>query len=181
MLAQAIVTAMFLLAARRETTLFPISIPSGPARDGHGWRCCGSAFRCPSRACFSSLSMFIRADRGRLGDAAIAAQKVGTQIESISYTTSGGLRHRSKRLYCPELRCPQTGPYLPGILDGRGNDRRMELFYHRYAGGVPRTSGTSVHPGGRGGPHRRKLSAYHGLFSDPHVPGDHLLRRLPGV
>ena len=180
-LAQAIVTAMFLLAARRETTLFPHIHPFRPSQ-GRAWLemlRIGLPVSIQSMFFFQPLHVH-RADRGRLGGRRHCRSKGGHPDRIHLLYHSGGLRHRSKRLYCPELRCPQTGPYLPGILDGRGNDRRMELFYHRYAGGVPRTSGTGVHPEGRGGPHRRKLSAYHGLFSDPHVPGDHLLRCLPG-
>ena len=114
-LAQAIVTAMFLLAARRETTLFPHIHPFRPSQ-GRAWLemlRIGLPVSIQSMF-FSSLSMFIARIVAGWGDAAIAAQKVGTQIESISYTTAE-LRHRSKRLYCPELRCPQTGPYLPGM------------------------------------------------------------------
>ena len=90
-LAQAIVTAMFLLAARRETTLFPHIHPFRPSQ-GRAWLemlRIGLPVSIQSMF-FSSLSMFIARIVAGWGDAAIAAQKVGTQIESISYTTAEG-------------------------------------------------------------------------------------------
>lgn len=90
-LAQAIVTAMFLLAARRETTLFPHIHPVRPSQ-GRAWLemlRIGLPVSIQSMF-FSSLSMFIARIVAGWGDAAIAAQKVGTQIESISYTTAEG-------------------------------------------------------------------------------------------
>ena len=90
-LAQAIVTAMFLLAARREMTVFP-QIHIFQASQWRAWAeilKIGLPVSIQSMF-FSSLSMFIARIVAGWGDAAIAAQKVGSQIESISYTTAEG-------------------------------------------------------------------------------------------
>lgn len=90
-LAQAIVTVMFLLAARRETALFP-HIHLLRASRRQVWKeilKIGLPVSIQSMF-FSALSMIIARIISGWGDAAIAAQKVGSQIESISYTTAEG-------------------------------------------------------------------------------------------
>lgn len=52
---------------------------------------------------FSGLSMILARLVAGWGDAAIAAQKVGSQIESISYTTAEGC-HGGQRIYRTKLR-----------------------------------------------------------------------------
>ena len=89
-LAQAIVTAMFLLAARRETTLFPHIHPFRPSQ-GRAWlEMLRIGLPVSIQSMFFSKPLHVhRAESWPAGgDAAIAAQKVGTQIESISYTTA---------------------------------------------------------------------------------------------
>lgn len=105
-LAQAIVTAMFLLAARRETTLFPHIHPFRPSQ---GTGMAGDAADRPSgvhpeHVFFQPLHVH-RADRGRLGGRRHCRSKGGHPDRIHLLYHSGGLRHRSKRLYCPELRC----------------------------------------------------------------------------
>ena len=90
-LAQAIVTAMFLLAARREMTVFP-QIHIFQASQWRAWAeilKIGLPVSIQSMF-FSGLSMILARLVAGWGDAAIAAQKVGSQIESISYTTAEG-------------------------------------------------------------------------------------------
>ena len=90
-LAQGIVTGMFWLAARRDTILFPqirLFAPSEKQAWGEILKI-GLPVSVQSMF-FSSLSMFLARIVAGWGDAAIAAQKVGTQIESISYTTAEG-------------------------------------------------------------------------------------------
>ena len=90
-LAQGIVTGMFWLAARRDTVLFPqirLFAPSEKKAWGEILKI-GLPVSVQSMF-FSSLSMFLARIVAGWGDAAIAAQKVGTQIESISYTTAEG-------------------------------------------------------------------------------------------
>ncbi len=90
-LAQGIVTGVFFLASRQETTLFPhihVLRPSHRRAWGEMLRI-GLPVSIQSMF-FSSLSMLISRIVAGWGDAAIAAQKVGTQIESISYTTAEG-------------------------------------------------------------------------------------------
>ncbi len=90
-LAQAIVTAMFLLAARRETILFPHIHPFRPSQRRTWLELLRIGLPVSIQSMFfSSLSMLIARIVAGWGDAAIAAQKVGTQIESISYTTAEG-------------------------------------------------------------------------------------------
>ncbi len=90
-LAQGIVTGMFWLAARRDTILFPQIRLFAPS-EKQAWveiLKIGLPVSVQSMF-FSSLSMFLARIVAGWGDAAIAAQKVGTQIESISYTTAEG-------------------------------------------------------------------------------------------
>lgn len=175
-LAQAIVTAMFLLAARPGDHSLPPhpSLPAQPEADVAGAAADRPSGIYPEYVFLQPLHVD-RADRGRMGRCGHRRSKGGYPDRIHLLYHGGGLCHRGKRFHCPELRRPQAGPHPQGILDGCGDDRRVELLDHRDAGGVPRASGPGVHSGGRGGPHRRELSADHGIFSDPHVPGDHLL------
>lgn len=90
-LAQAVVTVLFIQAARRETVLFP-HIHLFQASRKREWQ---EIFKIGlpvsvQSMFFSLLSMLLSRIVAGWGDAAIAAQKVGTQIESISYTTAEG-------------------------------------------------------------------------------------------
>ena len=90
-LAQGCVCAMFLLARRQDTFLFPHVHLLQKSRAA-AWRDVariGLPVALQSLF-FSSLSMIIARLIAGWGDGAIAAQKVGTQIESISYTTAEG-------------------------------------------------------------------------------------------
>lgn len=90
-LAQAIVTAMFLLGSPPRDDRFSAN-PYIPGQSVEGL---GGDFenRLPvsiQSMFFSGLSMILARLVAGWGDAAIAAQKVGSQIESISYTTAEG-------------------------------------------------------------------------------------------
>ena len=90
-LAQGCVCAMFLLARRQDNFLFPHVHLLQKSRAA-AWRDVariGLPVALQSLF-FSSLSMIIARLIAGWGDGAIAAQKVGTQIESISYTTAEG-------------------------------------------------------------------------------------------
>lgn len=90
-LAQAAVSVMFLLAALRESHLFPY-VHLFSRSHWQDWRAVAKIGLPVSLQSmfFSSLSMIIARLIAGWGDAAIAAQKVGTQIESISYMTADG-------------------------------------------------------------------------------------------
>ncbi len=89
--AQGLVSLMFLLASRQETSLFPhLHLLRASRREA--WRDIlkiGLPVAVQSMF-FSSLSMIIARLIAGWGDAAVAAQKVGTQIESLSYMTADG-------------------------------------------------------------------------------------------
>lgn len=90
-MAQAIVTVMFFAASRKEKVLFP-EIHLFRASRAEAWKrilTIGLPVSIQSMF-FSFLSMLIARIIAGWGDAAVAAQKVGTQIESISYTTAEG-------------------------------------------------------------------------------------------
>lgn len=90
-LAQGCVCAMFLIARRQDNFLFPHVRLLQKSRAA-AWRDVariGLPVALQSLF-FSSLSMIIARLIAGWGDGAIAAQKVGTQIESISYTTAEG-------------------------------------------------------------------------------------------
>ncbi len=90
-LAQAVVSLLFVLAARRDTILFgrmKLGIPGKWA----DWAEIGK-IGLPVAAqsiVFSSLSMIIARIIAGWGDTAVAVQKVGSQIESISWMTADG-------------------------------------------------------------------------------------------
>lgn len=90
-LAQAIVFFMFLAAVRRERTLFGRIRLLTPSKK-EDWKEIGK-IGVPVAAqniIFSSLSMIIARIIAGWGDAAVAVQKVGSQIESISWMTADG-------------------------------------------------------------------------------------------
>lgn len=90
-LAQAIVFGMFLLAARKDSVLF-CRIRLGTPSRKEDWAQIGK-IGVPVAAqsiVFSSLSMVIARIIAGWGDAAVAVQKVGSQIESISWMTADG-------------------------------------------------------------------------------------------
>lgn len=90
-LAQAIVFLMFCHSARRETTLFAGIHVLTPSRF-RNWKGIFSIGLpvAVQNIIFSSLSMIIARLIAGWGDAAIAVQKVGSQIESISWMTADG-------------------------------------------------------------------------------------------
>ena len=90
-LAQGIVFVLFLISALREETLFrqvrllhpaPLSVYREIVRIGF--------FPALQNAIFSSISMLLARFVAGYGDAAVAVQKVGGQIESISWMTADG-------------------------------------------------------------------------------------------
>ncbi len=89
--AQAMVCLMFVLTARQETHLFPRIRLLKPSH-ARAWADVAQiGFPVAVQSMFfSSLSMIIARLIAGWGDAAIAAQKVGSQIESISYMTADG-------------------------------------------------------------------------------------------
>lgn len=90
-LAQAIVFAMFFLAAKRDTALFD-KIHLWSRSKWHTWKEIGQ-IGCPvavQNIIFSSLSMIIARLIAGWGDTAVAVQKVGSQIESISWMMADG-------------------------------------------------------------------------------------------
>lgn len=90
-LAQAIVFLMFLAAIRKDRSLFGrIRLTTGSKKED--WAEIGK-IGIPVAAqniIFSSLSMIIARIIAGWGDAAVAVQKVGSQIESISWMTADG-------------------------------------------------------------------------------------------
>lgn len=90
-LAQAIVFLMFLAAIRKDRSLFGrIRLMTGSKKED--WAEIGK-IGIPVAAqniIFSSLSMIIARIIAGWGDAAVAVQKVGSQIESISWMTADG-------------------------------------------------------------------------------------------
>ena len=90
-LAQAIVFGMFLLAARKDTVLFGnIRLRSPSQREDWAQIARIGVPVAAQSIVFSSLSMVIARIIAGWGDAAVAVQKVGSQIESISWMTADG-------------------------------------------------------------------------------------------
>lgn len=90
-LAQAIVFAMFLLAVKKDTVLFKEIHLLAKGRFSV-WKEIGQ-IGCPvavQNIIFSSLSMIIARLIAGWGDTAVAVQKVGSQIESISWMMADG-------------------------------------------------------------------------------------------
>lgn len=90
-LAQAIVCGMFLLTIAKEKTLFGNIRILSKSHWEH-WRDIGKIGLpiAVQSTIFSSLSMIIARIIAGWGDAAVAVQKVGSQIESISWMTADG-------------------------------------------------------------------------------------------
>lgn len=89
--AQGLVFAMFLVMARREETVFPFIHLLHPSR-ARDWAAITRVGAPPAiqSMFFASLSMIISRLVTGWGDAAVAVQKVGSQIESISWMTAEG-------------------------------------------------------------------------------------------
>lgn len=90
-LAQAVVLAMFVVMAKRDQKLFPhVRLLSKSRRsDWAGIARIGLPVAAQNLF-FSSLSMIIARLVAGWGDAAVAVQKVGSQIESITWMTADG-------------------------------------------------------------------------------------------
>ena len=90
-LAQAVVTAMFLLSARKDTYIFrKIHILQKPDMEEIKEIIRIGLPTAIQSMIFTAISMIIARIIAGFGDAAIAVQKVGSQIESISWMTSDG-------------------------------------------------------------------------------------------
>lgn len=90
-LAQGVVFLLFLLAARREGTLFPhLQLRRRRSRADYADILRIGLPVSVQSIFFSSLSMIIARLIAGWGDAAVAVQKVGSQIESISWMTADG-------------------------------------------------------------------------------------------
>lgn len=90
-IAQVIVFAMFLLAARKDQILFQrIAFFTKSKRDDWGEITRIGLPIAVQNVIFSSLSMIIARLVASWGDTAVAVQKVGSQIESISWMTADG-------------------------------------------------------------------------------------------
>jgi len=89
--AQAVVTAVFLVAVRRDRVLFDkvrVLHPTGSARLGQIVKI-GLPSACQTMI-YSSISMVLTRTVTTFGDTAIAVQRVGSQIESVSWMTADG-------------------------------------------------------------------------------------------
>lgn len=90
-LAQAIVTLMFLAFALRDTTLFPYinwkSVPAAASLKSIARIGFPTSIQ---NMLFTGISMIIARFVASYGDGAVAVQKVGSQIESISWMTADG-------------------------------------------------------------------------------------------
>ena len=90
-LSQFIVFVLYLFAARRDKRLFNRLKVFSRGPEGSVSRIVRIGFPPAAQDCiFSMISMIIARIIAGWGDGAVAAQKVGTQIESISFMISGG-------------------------------------------------------------------------------------------
>lgn len=90
-LAQFIVTLTFLYHAKRDRVLFPhVRIFKNPGRDSFASIIRIGFPTCIQNMIFTSISMVLARLVAGYGDAAVAVQKVGSQIESISWMTADG-------------------------------------------------------------------------------------------
>lgn len=90
-LAQAIVTLMFLVSAAKDSSLFPyIRWKKLPAPDSFGSILRIGLPTSIQNMLFTGISMIIARFVAGYGDGAVAVQKVGSQIESISWMTADG-------------------------------------------------------------------------------------------
>lgn len=104
-LAQAIVTAMFLLAARPGDHSLPPhpSLPAQPEADVAGAAADRPSGIYPEYVFLQPLHVD-RADRGRMGRCGHRRSKGGYPDRIHLLYHGGGLCHRGKRFHCPELR-----------------------------------------------------------------------------
>lgn len=90
-LAQAVVTAMFIFSCRRDKILFPqIKIFSKPNTKGMAQITKIGLPISVQSMIFTGISMILSRLVAGFGDQAVAVQKVGSQIESISWMTAEG-------------------------------------------------------------------------------------------
>ncbi len=90
--AQFVVFCIYLVAAKRDTHLFPYIHFFSHTPKGSAQKIVAIGFPPALQDCiFSGISMILSRIVAGWGDGAVAAQKVGTQIESISWTIAGGL------------------------------------------------------------------------------------------
>ena len=169
-LAQGVVFFLFLLAARREGALFPrLQLRRRRSRADYADILRIGLPVSVQSIFFSSLSMIIARLIAGWGDAAVAVQKVGSQIESISWMTADGFASAVNACAYPPRHSGRSG--ADGWLGAF--DRRAARNFP--AGAVPR-----FHSGGSRAAHGGGLSSHSGLFPAVHVHGDHLHRCLSG-
>ena len=91
-IAQFIVFAIYMICAARDKRLFPYIRLFSHAPAGSVRKIAAVGVPPALQDCiFSGISMLLSRIVAGWGDGAVAAQKVGTQIESISWTIAGGL------------------------------------------------------------------------------------------
>lgn len=90
-LAQFIVTLTFLYHAKKDTLLFPhVKLFRNPGADSFRAILRIGFPTCVQNMIFTGISMILARMVAGYGDAAVAVQKVGSQIESISWMTADG-------------------------------------------------------------------------------------------
>ena len=168
--AQFIVTVVFVFYAGRDTVLFRhMEIRRRPGREQLN-RILRIGFpTCVQNMLFTGISMIIARLVAGYGDAAVAVQKVGSQIESISWMTAEGFAAAVNSFLAQN-----SGAGKPQRLPQRhGRGAHLGRLLHRAS---DRFSGTHLPPvylrGGRD-PHGRGLPGHPGRVPASHECGDH--------
>ncbi len=117
------------------------------------------------------------------GDAAVAVQKVGSQIESIpAWMTADGFAAAVNSFIAQKTRRRgQPAPGASGFRRGVPAHDHLGHSLHRPAGVLRRAHLPVLHPGSGRAAHGRGLSGHPGLFRAVHVLGDLGGRCLRGL
>ena len=180
-LAQGVVFLLFLLAARRESVLFPhLQLRRRRSRADYADILRIGLPVSVQSLFFSSLSMIIARLIAGWGDAAVAVQKVGSQIESISWMAADGFASAVNAFVAQNYGAKQPGRIRRGaagavvLMAGWGILTGALLIVFPQALFRIFIQEEAVLPmGGR-------LPAHFGLFPAVYVYGNYLHRRVSG-
>ena len=169
--AQSVVTAVFLVSIRREPDIFMnLHFFTRPQTDILKELIQIGLPSSIQNMMFTGISMVIARMVASFGDAAVAVQKVGSQIESISWMTSDGF---AAAVNCAEFRSRKRNQSKTGLPLFHDRCPAVGLFLHHRTDRISGTDLPDFHTRSRRSPDGHRLPAYPRRFPAFHVHGNH--------
>ena len=179
--AQVMVFVIYILRIRKDTLIFSnIHILQRPSIDRMKDILLVGLPAAVQNLFFTGVSMLIARLIAGWGDAAVAVQKVGSQIESISWMTAEGFGSAVNAFVAQNYGAGKNDRVRKGYFAALKIMCTWGLYYSRPPP-FSRNPVSHLHPGGRHPPHGRRLSADSGPLPALYVHRNRISRCISGT